>query len=214
MSDLRIGALSLTSKYMSIDSENSFFNPLQKGEIPNLIKRSQYNKRRKKLLYFTEEIRQNLYSKFIEFENYFIVDNMPLEICKMARHSRIKICKDDFHTAPDKGFYAAQNTWFYGYKLDGVFSISGVFQSIDITKVSVHDVHILKNLKYQLSDFVLLVNRSYLSATQQLDLFKSANVKLETPMKKNQKGFKNNLLFLENQEKGLKLYSLNCATNL
>ena len=175
---------------MSIDSENSFFNQLQKGEIPNLIERSQYNKRRKKLFHFTEEIRQHLYSKFIEFENYFIVDSMPLEICKMARHNRIKICKDDFHTAPDKGFCASQNTWFYGYKLHGVCSISGVFQSIDITKASVHDVHLLKDLKYQLSDCVLLVDRGYLSATQQLDLFESANIKLETPMRKNQKGYK------------------------
>ncbi len=60
MSDLEIVALSLTSEYMSIDSENSFFNQLQKGEIPNLIERSQYNKRRKKLFHFTEEIRQHL----------------------------------------------------------------------------------------------------------------------------------------------------------
>ena len=84
---------------------------------------------------------------------------MPLEICKMARHSRIKICKDDFNTAPDKGFCASQNSWFYGYKLHGVCSISGVFQSIDITKASVHDVHLLKDLKHQLSDCVLLGDR-------------------------------------------------------
>ena len=190
MSDLEIVALSLTSEYMSIDSENSFFNQLQNGEIPNLIERSQYNKRRKKLFHFTEEIRQHIYSKFTEFENYFIVDSMPLEICKMARHSRIKICKDDFNTAPDKGFCASQNSWFYGYKLHGVCSISGVFQSIDITKASVHDVHLLKDLKHQLSDCVLLGDRGYLSATQQLDLFESANIKLETPMRKNQKGYK------------------------
>ncbi len=49
---------------MSIDSENSFFNQLQNGQITNLIERSQYNKRRKKLFYFAEQIRQHLYSKF------------------------------------------------------------------------------------------------------------------------------------------------------
>ena len=148
MPELKIVALSLTSEYMSIDSENSFVNQLHKGEILNLIERSQYTKRRKKLFHFTEEIRQHLYSKFIEFENYFIEDSMPLEICKMARYKRIKIYKDDFHTAPDEGFCASQNIWFYGYKLHGVCSISGVFQSIDITKASVHDVHLLKDLKY------------------------------------------------------------------
>ena len=45
MSDLEIVALSLTSEYMSIDSENSLFNQLQNGQITNLIERSQYNKR-------------------------------------------------------------------------------------------------------------------------------------------------------------------------
>lgn len=131
---------------MSIDSENSFFNQLQNGQISNLIERSQYNKRRKKLFQFAEEIRKHLYSKFTEFENYFVVDSMPLEICKMARHNRIKICEEDFYTAPDKGFCASQNSWFYGYKLHGVCTVSGVFQSIDITKASVHDVHLLKDL--------------------------------------------------------------------
>ena len=101
---------------------------------------------------------------------------MPLEICKMVRHSRIKICKDDIHTTPDQGFCASQNTQFYGYKLHGVCNISGDFQSIDITKASVHDVHLLKDLKCQLSDYVLLGDRGYLSAAQQLDLFESANI--------------------------------------
>jgi hypothetical protein len=82
MSDLEVAALSLTSDFMSIDSENSFFNQLQNGQISNLIKRSQYNMRRKKLFHFAEEIRQHLYSKFTEFENYFIVDDMPLRFVK------------------------------------------------------------------------------------------------------------------------------------
>ena len=96
MFDLEVVALSLTSEFMSIDSENSFFNQLQNGQISNLIERSQYNKRRKKLFHFAEEIRQHLYLKFIEFENYFIVDSMPLEICKLVRHSRIKYVKMNF----------------------------------------------------------------------------------------------------------------------
>ncbi|MFT5217049.1 MAG: hypothetical protein ACI83H_002182 [Glaciecola sp.] len=96
MSDLERVVLSLTSEYMSIDSENSLFNQLQNGQITNLIERSQYHKRRKKSFYFSEEIRRHLYSKFTEFEDYFVVDSMPLEICKRARHTRIKICKDDF----------------------------------------------------------------------------------------------------------------------
>ena len=85
---------------MSIDSENSLFKLLNKNEIPNLIDRSQFNKRRRKLFLFSETIRLKLASHFLDFEDYFIVDIMPLDICKFSRHNRVKICKDNFETAP------------------------------------------------------------------------------------------------------------------
>ena len=190
MSDIEVVALSLTSEYMSIDSENDLFKQLVNSSIPNLIERSQFNKRRRKLFDFSEKIRTTLASSFLEFENYFIIDSMPLEICKKARQNRIKICKKDFETAPSKGFCASQDTWFYGYKLHGICSVSGVFHSIDITKANVHDIQILKDVKNQLSDCVLLGDRGYLSSTQQLDLFQTANIVLETPMRMNQKTYK------------------------
>ena len=190
MSDLEIVALSLTAEFMSIDSENALFKLVTTNEISNLIDRSQFNKRRRKLFLFSEEIRTNLASFFLNFEDYYIVDSMPLEICKFSRHNRIKICKDEFETAPSKGFCASQNSWFYGYKLHGVCSVSGVFHSLDITKAEVHDIHFLKNIKQQMSDCVVLGDRGYLSETIQLDLFQSVNIKLETPMRINQKEYK------------------------
>lgn len=137
MSDLEVVALSLTAEFMSIDSENSLFKEIDNQQIPNLIERSQFNKRRRKLFLFLEEVRTKLASQFLEFENYYIVDSMPLEVCKFSRHNRIKICKEEFETAPSKGFCASQNNWFYGYKLHRVCSINGVFHSLDITKAEV-----------------------------------------------------------------------------
>lgn len=187
MTDIEVIALSLTAEYMSIDSENYLFKQINQSEIPNLIERSQYNKRRRKLFLFSELIRTKLASRFLEFENYFIVDSMPLEICKFSWHNRVKICKNELETAPSKGFCASQNNWFYGYKLHGVCSISGVFHSLDITKAEVHDIHFLKNIKQQMSDCVLLGDRGYLSESIQLDLFQTVNIKLETPKKNKSK---------------------------
>lgn len=190
MSDLEVVALSLTAEFMSIDSENSLFKEINREQISNLIERSQFNKRRRKLFLFLEEVRTKLASRFLEFEDYFIVDSMPLEICKFSRHRRIKICKNEFETAPSKGFCASQNNWFYGYKLHGVCSINGIFHSLDITKAEVHDVHFLNNIKHQMSDCVLLGDRGYLSQSIQLDLFQTVNIKLETPKRSNQKDYK------------------------
>lgn len=190
MSDLEVVALSLTAEFMSIDSENSLFKEINNQQIPNLIERSQFNKRRRKLFLFLDEVRIKLASYFLEFEDYFIVDSMPLEICKFARHNRIKICKEEFQTAPSKGFCASQNNWFYGYKLHGVCSINGVFHSLDITKAEVHDINFLKNIKEQMADCVILGDRGYLSESIQLDLFQTVNIKLETPKRNNQKDYK------------------------
>jgi len=60
MSDLEVVALSLTAEFMSIDSDNSLFKQINRVEIPNLIERSQFNKRRRKLFWFSEEVRTKL----------------------------------------------------------------------------------------------------------------------------------------------------------
>jgi hypothetical protein len=169
---------------------NSLFKQINSNEITNLIERSQFNKRRRKLFLFLEDVRTKLSSHFLEFEDYFIVDSMHLEICKFSRHNRIKICKNEFETALSKGFCASQNSWFYGYKLHGVYSITVVFHSLDITKAEVHDINYLKNIKQQMSDCVLLGDRDYLSESIQLDLFQTVNIKLETPKRINQKDYK------------------------
>ena len=72
MSDIELVALSLTAELMSIDSENSLFKQLLPGEIPNLIERSQFNKRRRKLFLFSEQIRTKLAAQFICFEDYLL----------------------------------------------------------------------------------------------------------------------------------------------
>jgi hypothetical protein len=190
MTDIEVVALSLTAEFLSIDSENTLFKRIDSLAIPNLIERSQFNKRRRKLFYLTEEVRKRLSEKFLEFEDYYIVDSMPLEICKLSRHKRIRICKDDFETAPSKGFCASQNNWFYGYKLHGVCSLTGIFHSLEITKAEVHDIHFLNNIKEQMTDCVVLGDRGYLSESIQLDLFQTVNIKLETPKRINQKNYK------------------------
>ncbi len=109
---------------------------------------------------------------------------------KLSGSSRSKICKEFFYSSPDKGFCACQQMYFYGYKLHGVCSVQGVFKSVDISKASVHDIHYLKDLKSQLSDCVLIGYKGYLNQEQELDLFTTAKIKLEVPMRKNQINYK------------------------
>jgi len=190
LTDIELIAIDLTAQYMSIDSECQIFRTLKGLELADKIERSVYNRRKRNLAPFIEKIRIKLAAKFNNLEDVFIVDSMPLEICKLSRSKRSKICKENFYSAPDRGFCASQKMHFYGYKLHAVCSLDGVFESVDITKASVHDIHYLKDIKSQLADCVLIGDKGYLSSTFQLDLFESSNIKLETPMRSNQKNYK------------------------
>lgn len=211
LSNLELIAMNLTAEYMSIDSECQLFRTISNSCLDGLIERSVYNRRRRKLFPLIEKIRLQLSSQFNEFEDYYVVDSMPLEVCKTARASRSKICKEEEFCFPDKGFCASQNFYYYGYKLHGVCSVSGVFHSLDISPASVHDIHYLKDIRDQLSDCVLLADMGYLSASIQLNLFETANINLQTPKRKNQKDFqKQPYIFRKSRKRIETLFSQLC----
>lgn len=64
-------------------------------------------------------------------------------------------------------------------------------------------------------DRLLLGHREHLSSTLQFYLFETANIKLETPTGIHQIGYKkNDPIYLENQEKEERRFSLNRLFNL
>jgi len=190
MSDCEIIALSLTGESIGIDSENYFWKKLKTDYsscFPGLIERSRFNRRRKRLYPYIKKLNQNIADTLNENEDAYIVDSIPVPVCQIAREKRSKICKEVFENAPDKGFSAVSKSYYYGYKLHLITSVRGVFQSMDITKASVHDVHYLSDVKYSgLNNCVLLGDKGYLSKTHQLDLFTSCNINLATPNRNNQ----------------------------
>ena len=211
LSNMDLIAMNITAEYMSIDSECQLFRVISGTYLQGLIERSVYNKRKRKLFSILENVRKTLAKSFSESEEYFIVDSMPLEICKNARANRSTICKEQEYCYPDKGYSASQNLYYYGYKLHGICTVTGVFHSIDITPASVHDIHYLKDIKSQLSDCVLIGDKGYLSSEYQLNLFETVNVKLETPKRTNQKGFKKQpYIFRKSRKRVETLFSQLC----
>ena len=210
LSDKELIAINLTSEYMGIDSECQLFRILP-SPLNSKIERSVYNRRKRKLFAFQERIRVKLVSVFNEFEDCFIVDSMPLEVCKLSRSSRSTICKDNDYCFPDKGYCASQSSRYYGYKLHAVCSVSGIFQSIDVSPASVHDIHYLKDIKAQMKDCTLIADKGYLSSEIQLNLFETCNIKLNTPMRKNQKNLKEQpFIFRKSRKRIETLFSQLC----
>jgi len=210
LKDIELIAMNLTAEYMSIDSECQLFREIS-IDLKNKIERSVYNRRKRKLFFAIEFIRNELSNKFSEFENYFVLDSMPLEVVKLSRSNGSKICKEEFYSAPNRGFCASQNMHYYGYKIHAVCSIEGVFKSFDISKASVHDIHYLKDIKNQFNNYVILADKGYLSADYQLDLFESKQIKLEVPMRKNQHNYKKQAYIFRKKRKRIEtLFSQLC----
>lgn len=188
LSDIELIAIDLTSEYMSIDSEYQLFRTLPL-DLSSKIERSVYNRRKRKLFFYRDSLRKKLANQ-IGIQDYFIVDSMPLEVCKLSRSSRSCICKEDYQTSPDKGYCASQNNNYYGYKLHAVCTVDGVFTDFDLTQASIHDIHYLKNIKQLYQTCTILGDKGYLSVDYQRDLFSSNQIRLEVPMRRNQKDYK------------------------
>lgn len=190
LSNLELIAMNITAEYMGINSECQLFRVISDTSLSSKIERSVYNRRKRKLFPYLEKLRKKLSETFTEFEDTFIIDSMPLEVCKNTRANRSKICKENIYSCPDRGFCASQQMHYYGYKLHGICSLDGVFKSFDLTPASIHDIHMLKDVKLNYSNCTMLGDMGYISASYQLDLFESAQIKLETPSRKNQVNYK------------------------
>lgn len=210
LKDLELISLALTAEFMSIDSENHLFRQIPKT-IKCKIERSVYNRRKRRLANNINDLRVKLSRSFNEFEKYFIIDSMPVEVCKLSRSGTSKICKDAEYCYPNRGFCASQQMHFYGYKLHAVCSVNGVFHSIDLSPASVHDIHYLNDIREQLSDCTLLGDKGYLSSEIQIDLFNYAKIELETPKRINQKNYKPQFHLFKKQRKRIEtLFSQLC----
>lgn len=126
LSDIELISVAFTAEYLSIDSEHQLFKKLP-VILSERIERSVYNRKKRRLFDYIELLRSRMSALIIPFEEYFIVDAMPLEVCKLSRGRKSKICREAYETAPQKGFCAWQNMHFLGYKLHAVCSIGGVF---------------------------------------------------------------------------------------
>lgn len=188
LSEIELIAVDLTSEFLGIDSERDLFRKLP-ACLLSKVERSVYNRRKRRLFYHRNLLRKKLACN-IGFHDYYIVDSMPLEVCKLSRSSRSSICKEEYETAPDKGYCASQKNNYYGYKLHAVCTVEGVFTDFDLSQASIHDIHYLKDIKSLYQSCTILGDKGYLNIDYQRCLFDSKQIKLEVPMRRNQKNYK------------------------
>lgn len=175
MSDIEIIALSCLGESLSIDSENWLFGRLLSGYfklLPNLIHRTTYNRRRRRLSEKTAQLSKLVCLKFPGTDSQYVIDSIPVPICQKPRISRLKTCRDDELVLPSTTWHASHKSYYRGYKMHMVISQSRFPFSAGMTTVSMHDSQYSPFLKHDnLPECELLANRCSISAGQQLALF-------------------------------------------
>ncbi len=145
----------------------------------------------KRLPTCAKKIRKRIAMKMDGVEEQFFVDSQLIEVCRVARGKRCKMGRTgEFSKAPDFGFCASQNTYYYGYKLHTICGYNGVIHSYDLSKTSVADINYMKDVKLQYYDCRIYGDKGYIGADIQSDLFETAHIRLESPYRLNQKAWK------------------------
>jgi Transposase DDE domain len=193
MNDLEIISLSCCMEALEIDSENLLWSKLKTDYtklFPGLIDRSRFNRRRRRLSVSINKVQELISPNLENLSQAIVVDSIPIPVIKLAREKTFKCFKEDFETAPAKGYSAVNKSWFIGYKLHIIIFDNGVVQQSGITKGNVHDINFLKEIENLPANKILLGDRAYISKTVQEDLFSSFEVKLKVPFRNNQHDYK------------------------
>ena len=190
--DIEIIALTLAAESQGIISENYLFQILDsdyKSYRQTLPDRSNYNRRKRALQPFIDELSRKVSDELNIGQEIYIIDSMPLPIARYARKNKIKIMMEDLDFKPAVGYSAIDKTNYIGYKLNLTVSSNGVVNNLALTQANVHDVKTLEMMtKGFINDVKLLGDKGYIAKNVQLSLFEEFKIKVITPPRNNQMG--------------------------
>jgi hypothetical protein len=133
-----------------------------------------------------------LFSKINKDYSHYIIDSIPIAVCKICREKRSTVCRKEHDIVQaTKGYDSTIRQYYIGYKLHLIVSSSGVYQHHELLPAHMHDLTPLKKLEYtHLSDCVLIGDKAYRSNPLQLKLFEHFSIELSSPYRENQKDYK------------------------
>ena len=115
----------------------------------------------------------------------------------------------EFSKAPDFGFCASQNAYYYGYKLHAICGYNGVIHSYDLSKASVADINYMKDVKLQYYDCSIYGDKGYIGADIHWIYLRLRILDLNVHTDSIKKHGNRHSFHLQRQERGLKLSSHN-----
>jgi len=190
-SDIEIITLNVVGQ-MFTDSEKAWHRFIKKNFLPlfpKLISRSRYHRRSKDLQQLTEVMRQILVDKLgMYFEDWHLMDSMPLPVCLRVRASRnMRFC-EEFHIDNNLlyGVCASKKMKIYGFKLHLLVTCQGIPTHYVLSPAAHHDVAVAPDLIETYRQKIGIgFDKGYIGLKKRLQ--HPDNVKLIIPPRDNQK---------------------------
>ena len=171
LSDSEIITISICGELAGIESENSWYNFVKKNYrylFPDLCCRSKFNRKRRDLLQVTELIREKLFRFFnVGSHDYYIVDSLPLEVCKFGRAHFCRSFKSD---GANYGKCPSKKETYFGFKVHALITLDGFITAFDITPASTDDREGLRDLMGEQYSLSVIGDKGYVGEQLREDM--------------------------------------------
>lgn len=112
----------------------------------------------------------------------FVIDTMPLPVCKRARARRCRKVRGKAFC----GYCAAKDEKFYGWRLHLICTAEGIPVAFDLLPASEHDLTALHELAFSLpKGATLFGDKGFISQPDAHSLFEATGVRLVTARRRN-----------------------------
>ena len=170
----------VAAKYFQNHHERALCILVQLGDIPPLSV-SRFNRRLHALSDWLYGLVTVLGELFAAGE-VFIIDSMPLPVCKRVRASRCKKVRGQAYC----GYCAAKREKFFGWRLHLICTPAGIPVSFDMLPASEHDLTPIHELMVHLpAGATVFGDKGYISADDAQTILEDTGVRLVTIRRKN-----------------------------
>ena len=170
----------VAAKYFQNHHERALIVLIKLGDIPPLSV-SRFNRRLHALSDWLYGIVNLLGEAFAQGEVY-IIDSMPLPVCKRVRARRCRKVRGKAYC----GYCAAKKEKFFGWRLHLICTAEGIPVSFDLLPAAEHDLTPIHELTFPLpAGSAVFGDKGYISAADALTIFEESGVRLVSIRRKN-----------------------------
>jgi hypothetical protein len=170
----------VAAKYFHNHHERALTILVKLGDIPPLSV-SRFNRRLHQLQTWLYSIVSLLGELFATGE-VFIIDSMPLPVCKRVRASRCKKVRGKAYC----GYCAAKREPFFGWRLHLLCTADGIPVALELLPAAAHDLTPIHELTSGLAaGATVFGDKAYISAQDALTIFEDLGVRVVSIRRKN-----------------------------